>query len=72
MDEAVERNRLQTAKVTRISGAMVQGCPHAIMMPEHYREDGTCRCDDKDHKVMAEWGYRWNGSAWVGRREPKS
>lgn len=34
-------------------------CPFAIMMPEHYREDGTCKCDDLDHraKMITEWEY---------------
>lgn len=34
-------------------------CPFKIIMPEHYRADGTCRCDDADHRKMMikEWGY---------------
>lgn len=35
-------------------------CPYAIMMPAHYRDDGTCRCDDQSHTEMREWGYRWS------------
>lgn len=34
-------------------------CPHYIMAPEHYRPDGTCKCDDPDDPHMAEWGYTW-------------
>lgn len=36
-------------------------CPHFIMVPEHYRVagDGSCRCDDPEHKEMLEWGYLW-------------
>ena len=41
-------------------------CPHAIMMPEHYRDDESCRCDDADHQEMAEWGDTWDGSQWQG------
>ena len=26
-------------------------CPKVILLPEHYREDGSCRCD--------EWGCEW-------------
>lgn len=42
-------------------------CPHTIMVPEHYREDLTCRCDDFGHTEMEEWGYTWNvnESAWT-------
>ena len=30
------------------------------MMPEHYRKDGTCKCDDAGELIMADWGYHWN------------
>ena len=40
-------------------------CPYCIWMAEHYREDGSCRCDDPDHSEMREWGYRWNGERWT-------
>lgn len=34
-------------------------CPFSIMMPEHYRNDGTCKCDDPDHREMMihDWDY---------------
>lgn len=35
-------------------------CPHFIMVPEHYRTDNTCRCNDAAHAEMAEWGYEWD------------
>lgn len=35
-------------------------CPHSIMVPEHYREDGSCKCDDPNDPLMAEWGYYWS------------
>lgn len=42
-------------------------CPHCIMMPEHYRNDGSCKCNDPLDEKMAEWGYSWNPSkkVWV-------
>lgn len=42
-------------------------CPHFIMVPEHYRDDESCRCDDPDHTEMAEWGYTWsaNEKRWL-------
>ncbi len=39
-------------------------CPHCIMVPEHYRDDGTCKCDDPTATVMADWGYTWDGRRW--------
>ena len=38
-------------------------CPHFIMVFEHYRPDGSCRCNDPDHAEMAEWGYTWDAEA---------
>ncbi len=43
--------------------AMLQ-CPHCIMVADHYREDHTCRCNDKYHFVMKEWGYKWRNGKW--------
>jgi hypothetical protein len=43
-------------------------CPRLIIAPEHYRPDGTCRCNDPDDPHMAEWGYIWDRETkqWVG------
>jgi hypothetical protein len=38
----------------------ILACPWVIMASEHYREDGTCKCDDPTAKEMREWGYVWN------------
>ena len=43
-------------------------CPYSIMMPEHYRADESCRCDDPTHNEMSEWGYVWDGSLWADGR----
>ena len=42
-------------------------CPHFIMALEHYRPDGSCRCDDVSHAEMGEWGYSWDAKRgrWV-------
>ncbi len=39
-------------------------CPSFIMVPEHYRADGSCRCDDITHVEMNEWGYTWGDGRW--------
>jgi hypothetical protein len=44
-------------------------CPHCIFGDDHYREDGSCRCDDPDHQEMAEWGYVWDGTSWASPPE---
>lgn len=51
-------------RVRVIRQADILRCPHAIMMFDHYREDGTCRCDDPEHREMREWGYRWTDGRW--------
>jgi hypothetical protein len=39
-------------------------CPHCIMVPNHYRDDGSCKCNDENETVMAEWGYEWKDGQW--------
>jgi hypothetical protein len=39
---------------------MIKECPHVIFTPDHYRADGSCRCDEKDNADMREWGYTWD------------
>ena len=43
-----------------ISSESIKACPWFILMPEHYRDNGKCRCDDPTHTEMEEWGYTWN------------
>lgn len=50
-----------------IPQSAMAACPHVIMVPEHYREDCTCKCNDPNEKVLGEWGYEWSESEklWV-------
>lgn len=43
----------------------ILACPHVIMVPDHYRLDGSCRCDDANHSIMADWGYTWDKNRWI-------
>jgi hypothetical protein len=43
-----------------IQQSIVRSCPHYIFSIDHYRGDGSCRCDDRQHIEMIEWGYVWN------------
>ena len=45
--------------------SMLQACPHFIIAPEHYRANGTCKCNDPYDQNMKEWGYTWS----VDRKE---
>lgn len=35
-------------------------CPHYILVAEHYREDGICKCADPGALEMRAWGYKWS------------
>ena len=37
----------------------IMKCKHFIIDQLHYREDGICKCDDREHRDMMirEWGY---------------
>jgi len=48
-----------------IEQSSIQKCPHYIMIPNHYRDDETCRCNDEGHTEMAEWGYAWVSGMWL-------
>lgn len=45
--------------VREISQVNIAACPHVIMVADHYREDGTCKCNDPEEQKMMidEWGY---------------
>jgi hypothetical protein len=62
--ERIEETPLGTAAVYSMSHDMIHTCPYCIFSPEHYRADGSCRCDDPTHRKMHEWGYRWDGERW--------
>jgi len=46
--------------VREIKREDMQKCPFSIMVADHYREDGTCKCDDEEHRKMMikEWEYK--------------
>jgi hypothetical protein len=48
-----------------ISQAAIIACPHVILVAEHYRPDGSCRCNDPGHNEMAEWEYTWDDARGV-------
>jgi len=54
---------MREPRVVMLKHSDIMACPHIIMVPEHYRDDGTCRCNDRKHLVMKSWGYKWNTEA---------
>lgn len=56
----LEGERLVETSVRVIKQSDIGKCPHVIFVPEHYRDDGTCKCNDPAATEMKEWGYRWS------------
>jgi hypothetical protein len=56
----IEGGRLVESNVRMIKQSDIGKCPFVILMPEHYREDGSCMCDDAAERarMQKEWGYR--------------
>jgi hypothetical protein len=52
--------RLKTARIVTLKQSDILACSHCILVPEHYRDDGSCKCDDPEHVQMGAWGYHWN------------
>jgi hypothetical protein len=46
--------------IRMIKQSTFRNCPFFIMMPEHYREDGSCKCSNAEHRAMMikEWEYK--------------
>ena len=53
LPDGTETHRREIAQIS------IQSCPHAILVAENYRDNGICKCGDKDEQVMMirEWGY---------------
>ena len=51
------KQHLKTVKMQTIDP---KRCPNFIFIGEHYRPDGSCKCDDPNEKVMHEGGYKWS------------
>lgn len=54
------RASTRTDGVFRMKHSDIRACPFYILDPGHYREDGTCKCNDEWHqKMMCRcWGYK--------------
>ena len=48
---------------TRAFTVRLRACTLGILAVSHFREDGTCRCDDPEHVEMIEWGWVWDAEA---------
>ena len=46
-------------RVTFLRQSDILRCPHVIMVPEHYRPDGSCKCNDpaERRRLIRDCGY---------------
>lgn len=46
--------------IRMLSQSSIGNCPFKIFVPSHYRENGTCKCSNKEHRKMMikEWEYK--------------
>jgi hypothetical protein len=47
------------SNVRELTREAIGACPHVILVGDHYREDGSCRCNDpvEQARMIREWGY---------------
>lgn len=55
---------VEETDVRFIPQSAMMRCPNFIIVPEHYRANHTCKCDDPNETVMKEWGYKWRNGQW--------
>ena len=63
-DAKLVNGQLVETNIRMMKQSTIGNCPHFIFVPEHYRKDGTCKCNDKSNTIMKEWGYKWKNGAW--------
>jgi hypothetical protein len=48
------------SNVREIKQSAIAACPYFILMADHYRQDGSCKCSNKVEraKMIKNWGYK--------------
>ena len=48
------------SNVRKIKQSNIEKCEFYILLPEHYRQDGSCKCSNKKHraKMIKDWEYK--------------
>jgi hypothetical protein len=59
-----EHGNMKVVPIRSIKQSDIQACPHHVYDADHYRDDGTCKCNDPSDLTMAEWGYTWRDGQW--------
>lgn len=64
---------IEDGKVRILSSKQIDPsrCPHFILVGDHYREDGSCKCDDAQHRqyMIDNWDYSQDDFDGIPLRE---
>lgn len=58
--EHIGPGEIREVEVREIKQSDLLKCPHCIMDPKHFNQDGTCKCRDPQAREMIDWGYKWD------------
>lgn len=58
--------QLQHGKISYMKQSDMLKCPFAIMVPEHYRPDGSCKCNDPEHRAMMIQDWEYTEADFIG------
>lgn len=52
-------DKFEVIEQRTILQSQILKCPFVIMDPDHYRPDGTCKCNcaEERRRMMSEWDY---------------
>ena len=53
-------SELSRLNIHMLPQSAILACRFCILVPSHYRDDKTCKCNDPDERAMMirEWGYK--------------
>ena len=59
-DLIIENGVAKETNIRMIKQSDVGKCPFFILVVDHYRADGSCKCSNKEHRAMMikEWEYK--------------
>jgi hypothetical protein len=68
-----DNGHLVETNIRYVKQSDIAKCPFCIMVPEHYHDDGTCKCSDAEYRktVMKKWGYTKRDFIRVGLERRK-
>lgn len=54
----VKDGQLVITESREVGQESIMKCPFYILVADHYRDDGSCKCNDAaERKRMRKWGY---------------